>query len=244
MSEHPQKDMTAEEKPENLWINLLCNLVIPAVILIQLSKPDRLGPFWALIIGVSLPLGYGIYDLIARRKWNFFSILGLVSILLTGGLGLLGITPFWFAVKEAAIPLMFGLAVLGSLYTPFPLVRTFLYNEKMIDVERVDNRLDQRSLHDTFDRLLLTSTYLLASSFFLSAVLNFFLARAIIRSPGGTPEFTAELGKMTALAWPVIVIPVTVVMVIALWRLIGGIKRLTGLELEEILRTPPDKKKG
>ncbi len=244
MSEHPIKSMTAQEKPENLWINLLCNLVIPAVILIQLSKPERLGPVWALIIGVSLPLGYGIYDLIARRKWNFFSILGLFSILLTGGLGLLGISPFWFAVKEAAIPLMFGLAVLGSLYTPFPLVRTFLYNEKMIDVERVDKRLDQRSLHDTFDRLLLTSTYLLASAFFLSAVLNFFLARAIIRSPGGTPEFTAELGKMTALAWPVIVIPVTVVMVVALWRLIGGIKRLTGMELEEILKTPPEKKKG
>ena len=79
-------------------------------------------------------MGYGIYDLIVRRKWNFFSILGLFSILLTGGLGLLGISPFWFAVKEAAIPLTFGLAVLGSVFTPYPLVRTFLYNDKMIDV--------------------------------------------------------------------------------------------------------------
>ena len=162
---------------------------------------------------------------------------------MTGGLGLLGISPFWFAVKEAAIPLTFGLAVLGSLYTPFPLVRTFLYNEKMIDVARVDTELDQRSQHDIFDRLLLTSTYLLAGAFFLSAVLNFVLARVIIHSPGGTPEFAAELGKMLSLSWPVIVIPVTVVMVVALWRLISGIKRLTGLELEEILRTPPEKNK-
>lgn len=244
MCEPAKKKAKTEEKPENLWINLLCNIFIPAVILMQLSSPDRLGPVWALIIGVSLPLGYGIYDLITRRKWNFFSILGLVSVLLTGGLGLLGISPFWFAVKEAAIPLMFGVAVLGSLYTPFPLVRTFLYNEKMIDVERVDTELDQRSHHDTFDRLLQTSTYLLAGAFFLSAALNFFLARVIIHSPGGTPEFAAELGKMLSLSWPVIMIPVMVVMMVTLWRLISGIKRLTGLKLEEILRAPPEKNKG
>lgn len=239
----PAKTQTTEARPENLWVNLLFNIVIPAVILTTMSKPDRLGPVWALIVGVSLPLGYGIYDLIVRRKWNFFSILGLISILLTGGLGLLGISPFWFAVKEAAIPLTFGLAVLGSVFTPYPLVRTFLYNDKMIDVARVDAELDTRGHHQTFDRLLQTSTYLLAGSFFLSAALNFFLARYVIKSPGGTPEFAAELGRMTALSWPVITIPVLVVMVIALWRLIGGIRKLTGLDLDSILKAPPEKKK-
>lgn len=239
----PAQTQATEERPENLWVNLLFNIVVPAVILTTMSKPERLGPVWALIIGCSLPLGYGIYDLIVRRKWNFFSILGLFSILLTGGLGLLGISPFWFAVKEAAIPLTFGLAVLGSLFTPYPLVRTFLYNDKMIDVARVDAELDARNHHGTFDQLLQTSTYLLAGSFFLSAALNFFLARYVIKSPGGTPEFAEELGRMTALSWPVITIPVLVVMVIALWRLIGGIRKLTGLDLDDIMKAPPEKKK-
>lgn len=239
----PAKPQAPAARPENLWVNLLFNIVVPAVILTTMSKPERLGPVWALIIGCSLPLAYGIYDLIVRRKWNFFSILGLFSILLTGGLGLLGISPFWFAVKEAAIPLTFGLAVLGSVFTPYPLVRTFLYNDKMIDVARVDAELDARGHHKTFDRLLQTSTYLLASSFLLSAILNFFLARYVIKSPGGTPEFAAELGRMTALSWPVITIPVLVVMVIALWRLIGGIRKLTGLDLDHIMKAPPEKKK-
>lgn len=238
----PTKTQNTEARPENLWVNLLFNIVIPAVILTTMSKPERLGPVWALIVGVSLPLGYGIYDLIVRRKWNFFSILGLFSILLTGGLGLLGISPFWFAVKEAAIPLTFGLAVLGSVFTPYPLVRTFLYNDKMIDVAKVDAELDARGRHKAFDQLLQTSTYLLAGSFLLSAVLNFILARYVIKSPGGTPEFAAELGRMTALSWPVITIPVLVVMVIALWRLIGGIRRLTGLDLDAIMKAPPEKK--
>ncbi|MEZ5276665.1 MAG: VC0807 family protein [Opitutaceae bacterium] len=240
---HPAQTNPTEVRQENLWLNLLCNIVVPALILTTLSKPERLGPVWALIIGVSLPLGYGIYDLVVRRKWNFFSILGLISILLTGGLGLLGISPFWFAVKEAAIPLTFGLAVLGSLFTPFPLVRTFLYNDRMINVARVDAELDRLTHHESFERLLTTSTYLLATAFFVSAVLNFALARFVIKSPGGSPEFAAELGRMTALSWPVITIPVLVVMIVALWRLINGIKKLTGLELDDILKTQPEKKK-
>ena len=32
-------------------------------------------------------------------------------------------------------------------------------------------------------------------------------------------------------------------MVIALWRLIGGIRRLTGLDLDDILKAPPEKEK-
>src|SRR5690606_22513217 len=72
-------------KRENLWINLLCNAVFPAVILTTLSKEHRLGPMWALVLAISLPLGYGIYDLVTRSKWNVFSVVGVISTALTGG---------------------------------------------------------------------------------------------------------------------------------------------------------------
>ena len=89
----PDKNQTTEARPENLWVNLLFNIVIPAVILTTMSKPERLGPVWALIIGCSLPLGYGIYDLIVRRKWNFFSILGLPLLPLLAILREHGVVP-------------------------------------------------------------------------------------------------------------------------------------------------------
>ena len=53
----PSKNQAPEARPENLWVNLLFNIVVPAVILTTMSKPERLGPVWALIIGCSLPLG-------------------------------------------------------------------------------------------------------------------------------------------------------------------------------------------
>jgi hypothetical protein len=51
-------------------------------------------------------------------------VLGLVSILLTGGIGLLQLDTRWLAVKEAAIPGLIGLAVLMSTRTRYPLVKT------------------------------------------------------------------------------------------------------------------------
>ena len=114
---------------------------------------------------------------------------------------------------------------------------------RIIDVEKVHRTLVLRDNENPFDKLLVSSTYVLAFSFLLSAILNFILARVLLKSPSGSVEFTQELGKMTALSWPVIVIPSTVVMAYALWRLFAGIKRLTGLGMEDVFKTPPPKEK-
>jgi hypothetical protein len=82
------------------------------------------------------------------------------------------------------------------------------------------------------------------ASFAFSAVLNFALARWLLRSPTGTPEFNAELAKMNLLSWPVIALPSTAIMMFALWRLLSGITRLTGLPLEEIFHPQPEKKRA
>ena len=93
-----------------------------------------------------------------------------------------------------------------------------------------------------FNKLLSSSTYWLVASFTVSSFLNYGLARWLLKSPSGSPEFNAELGKMNALSWPVIVVPTMIITVYALWRLISGIKRLSGLEFEEMMHTPPPKK--
>jgi hypothetical protein len=57
-----------------------------------------------------------------------------------------------------------------------------------------------------------------------------------------TPEFNEQLGKMTWMSWPVIVVPSMAIMMIALWRLLKGLEKLSGLTVEKILRQPPEKK--
>ena len=226
----------AAQKQENLWLNILMNALIPMVILSKFSESQYLGPVKGLLVSLAFPLGYGIYDLWLRRKVNFLSVLGIVSTLLTGGFGLMELDGLWFAIKEAAVPAAIGLAVIASMKTKYPLMRAIFYNEQIIQVDRVKTALDTKGNHALFDSFLDKMTYWFASSFFVSSVLNFGLARYLLKSPAGTEEFNAELARMTALSWPVIVLPSFLLTSFLLWHLIRGIQSMTGLELHEILK--------
>lgn len=228
-------------KRENMLINLAINILIPVMVL---RKGDAWLPAFSaaqiLIFALLFPVVYFIYDLYRRRKYNFISILGFISIMLTGGIGLLQLNPIWIAVKEAGIPAIIGLAVLLSTKTRYPLVRTFLYNKELIEVEKIDQALIARGNQGVFDRLLNTCTWLLAGSFLLSSVLNFVLARLIVTTDPAINDvaFNQEIGSLAAWSWPVIVVPSMLVMGFALWRLFAGIKRLTGMDLEEVFIQP------
>jgi len=232
----------ASPKRENLLVNLVCNIVVPSLILAKLSAPERLGPALALVAALLFPLGYGLWDFAQRRTANFVSIIGLTSVCLTGGLGLLQVDGLWFAVKEAAVPAVIAACVWASQHSRRPLVRQFVYNEQVIDVARIDAALDTAQGNGTsatgtrsqFERLLRRAGQWLIASFLLSAVLNFVLARWLLKSPSGSPEFNAELAKMNLLSWPVITLPSMAIMIVALWRLLHGITRLTGLPFEAI----------
>lgn len=230
-------------KRENLLLNIVCNIAIPSLILAKLSSPERLGPAVALVTALAFPLGYGLFDFTQRRAANFVSIIGFVSVLLTGGLGLLKMEGVWFAVKEASVPSVIAIAVWLSMRSPRPLVRQFLYNEQVINIPKVDAALEARGAREAFNRLMRTASYWLVASFVFSAILNFALARWLLKSPTGTPEFNAELAKMNLLSWPVIALPSTAIMMFALWKLLGGITQLTGLPLEEIFHPQPEKKR-
>lgn len=231
-------------KQENLFINLAFNVVIPVLILSKLSKPEYLGPVAALIIALVFPLGYGIYDYVQRRKTNVISILGFVSVLLTGGFGLMKLDSRWFAIKEAGIPALIGLGMLFSMRAKEPLIKTLFFNEAVLNLPKVDAALTARGTRDRFDALLRQCTLIISAAFFVSAALNYFLARHIVHSEGGTPEFNEELGRMHWISMLVISVPFGIMMMLAFWRLIRGLKLITGLTTDELIGAEPPKKES
>lgn len=222
-------------KPNALF-ELLINIVIPSLILMKLSGPERLGSVGALLLALAFPLVWGGVDLARSRKWNLFSALGLVSILLTGGIGLLELDNQWLAVKEAAVPGIIGLVVLASVRSRYPLIRTLLFNPSVVDVDKVQEHLEQRGSHGIFEARLQKATVMLSGTFFFSAAMNYMLATWIVTSPAGSEAFNEELGRLTLLSYPMIALPSMLMMVAVFYYLSRSIRQLTGLGLMDILR--------
>ncbi|AHI28424.1 VC0807 family protein [Marinobacter similis] len=230
----PSNTSTPDHKPRP-WVDLLVSIVIPSVILMKFSGEAHLGPVNALIIGLAFPLGWGLFELIRYHKKNFIAVLGLISVGLTGGIGLLELDAGWLAIKEAAVPAVIGLAVLISTRTKYPLVRTLLYNPKVLDVDKIHRSLEEKGSVDEFEARLLKASYFFAGTFLFSSIMNYVIARWIVTSPSGTEAFNEELGKMTLVSYPMIAIPSMIMMMLIFYYLWRTIRRLTGYTLEEVM---------
>jgi len=238
----PMKSAIPRHKPRPM-VDLLVSIIIPSAILMKLSGGDDLGASGALIAALAFPITWGLFELFKYRKFNFIALLGLISVLLTGGIGLLRLDPQWLAIKEAAIPGLIGIAILISTYTRYPLIKTLLYNPSFMNVKKIQIKLTLHGNTKTFENRLQNATYWLSVTFLFSAIMNYILAKWIVTSPTGSAAFNEELGQMTLLSYPVIAIPSTVMMMAImyyLWRTING---MTGLKLEEILVAHHSKEK-
>lgn len=242
--------------------NILINVLIPVLALSHLSKqaafelsigkPARfwhIGPTNALLVALAFPIGYGIWHFAQTRRTNFFSALGLASVLLTGGLTLYlwnadgSVKPhadILFALKEASIPFALGLAVIGSHFTGTPLLRTFLYTDSIFDIRKIEHRITDSSLDAPYQKILFQATLMFAASFFLSMVMNFGLAMYFLGDLDHTAAnarelYNARIAKVTGWGFAVIGIPILIFLFLTLRRLLKKLGKLTGLTDEEMM---------
>ena len=229
----------AAPKQENPLLNILLNVLLPVTVLSMCSREGKwysLGPQLALIVAVMLPVGYFIYDYHQRRKVNAFSIIGFVSVLFTGGLGLLNLSAEVFGIKEASVPLILAFIIWWTGRGEKPMVRTLLLNPDIVDVRKVETAITAKDARPEFDRLIKSSTWLLVVSMLFSAIMNYFLAVFFIKGTEHDKNLYNEaIAKQTGWGWVVIGVPSMIMMLYALFRLFKGVKRLTGLGTDDIL---------
>lgn len=229
-----QEPQAKKQNKENPLLNLGFNIVIPMTILMKFSGDQHLGQVYGLILALFFPIAYGVYDLIKSGKVNIFSLLGLVSVLMTGVIGLLELNRNWMIVKETAFPLVMGLFVFASEFSGKPLVTKIL--DQMIDIDAIKKVYDDLNMRPVIEKRLKTSSYLFGSTFFISAILNFLLAYYVLEGEPGTEEFVNSLGKMTGLSFPVIALPMMIMVGYILFHLFSGIKKETNAEIEQFFR--------
>ena len=113
-----------------------------------------------------------------------------------------------------------------------------LYNPQVFDVEKIEKELKMRGTKSEFKKLLTKCTWLLAATFLLSAILNYYLSKAIVVTEPfvDANAFNDEIGEMMTWSQIVIMAPCMLVFVYTFWTLIKGIKALTGLNMESVFR--------
>lgn len=234
-----------QTQAENPFVNLLFNVLLPVIILNQLSKrlgPD--GPTIALIVALAIPLGYGAYDLVQNKRKNWFSVFGLVNVAFTGGLALMELEGFWFALKEAAFPLLIGIGVLISHVMGEPFFKKMFWNPAVFDVPRIMERLSEKQVDpQQINTLFRRGNLIFAGSFFISSALNFILAIRIFKKIDSTlsPEarktiLNEQIAQMTWQGYVVIALPLMVLMMGLIFYLVRELRLMTGLTTEEIFK--------
>jgi len=218
------------------FLELMVNIAVPTIVLTVLSKEKYLGPVLGLIIAVALPLGYGVYDGIRRKQVNFYSLVGLISVLLTGVFGLFKMDPLWFASKEAVMPLIFAAAILLSHAHHTPFIRSLFLQPELVNQKLLERCLaDNPPRQFAFSRLLFQASLMLSGTMVLSSFANFFLAMHFVGgTEPGSEEYTAGIGKATGMGFLVIGLPMVIAMLGVFWFVMRGLVRVTGQELADL----------
>lgn len=233
----PQSQQKPQQMPKqnNVFLELIFNIAIPSLILMKLSGDEYLGTVNALVIALLFPLAYGVYDFAKNKSLNFFSLLGFLSTLMTGGIGLFELDVEWLAIKEAAIPGVIGFVVFVSGFWGKPLIAKILLNPALFNLDLIYKTLAEKNNTQAFRTKINRANHLLSASFAFSSVMNYVLAKWIVTSPAGTVEFNEQLGEMTALSYPVIAIPSTIMLIAIMFYVVKSITKVTGLKFEQIL---------
>ena len=237
------QNSTAQKK-ENFWLSLFLNIIIPVVILMKAEKwlaaaglieTDAIAPIWYFCAALALPLCYGVWDLVAHKKWNAFAIFGVLNVLLTGTIGLFELSRDWIIAKEAGIPALLGIVVLISAYTSKPLAKIMIYNDVLLDTKKLNAIIAEKNKEADLKKSMKAATLMIAASFFVSAVIQFFLASWIYTEGASQKEFNEQVGQMTWIAYLVVLVPCMGLMMAAMFKTFGDLKKITGLDFENML---------
>ena len=226
---------TPAKQPHPL-VDLLLTVVLPSAVLEWLSEPARLGPFWALVVASLLPLTFGIYCWVTKAGLNFFSILGLVAVVATGGLGLLQLDAFWFGIKEISVPVVIGLAFPASHAWKKPLIADMIFAPHLFNEQALRAALDTPEKEAAFAKLLMKASWGMGVSMLLSAAINFALAMYLLggKEPG-SEAYVKGIGILNWGGMLIIGAPMLLAMMVVMVGFMRGVYRLTGLQKADLM---------
>jgi hypothetical protein len=212
----------------------LLNIFLPIVILLTLSDPDRLGALPALLLAVGIPAAYGVWELLRSRTVNASSILGVVSVLLTGVIAVFELDTDLFAWKEAAIPVGFAAVLLVTNRMRFPVVKLLFDMVQRRDT--VETAVREQGQEAAYRAHIERSGTIWAGIMLLSGVLKFILSSIIMTADAGTKAFNTQLATYELVQIPTTMLLTMVLILSLIFFIAKGTGTIIGLPPSQVLR--------
>jgi hypothetical protein len=156
---------------------------------------------------------------------------------------LLNLRGGWFAFKEAVLPIILGLIVLGSAWTEQPAARLLFCNPQVLDMVVIEDKLKAFSRQSEFLSLLKRTTMWFSLSFFISASCNFVLALHIFKDIDPSLAASAQdqalneqIARMTWMGFATIALPLMIFSGILVYAFLRQLSRLTEIPLNSLVK--------
>jgi hypothetical protein len=217
-----------------VWAQVVLSFALPLFILTRFSNEDSLGPLYAFLLALLFPILLEVFGFIRYRTISSVSLLAIGGILITGLIGLLGLSEGWLAARRAAPYAIGGIVIIGSVYIKRPVLDAILPN--IIDMDRIamaGRRLGTTAkIRQTLVRANLWAGGLLC----ILAIASYISTIVVINSAPNTSEFNQEYAQLRLIGLLVITLPFLAGVTGLLFFIVSSLEKLTGLDFEDILK--------
>ncbi len=242
------------DKGTESLLNVGLSVLAPVLILDYCSGEGdaiwQMGATAAMCVALTLPIGYGIYHFIRTRRADAVNIMGLMATLLTAfvtmyatmgeGEAIRPDTPWWYAIKEASIPLFLAAAIILTARGSGSLLRVFIYTDGLFHITRVEQEVEKKKLQEPYQHILWKASLMTAASLVVSSVGNFFLSLYFLlpvidaEASEQAELYNYAVSDMTWMGYLVIGLPIMGTFFYVIFYLLRQLRELTGLPREEI----------
>ena len=224
-----------KQSPRQLFVQLALNFVLPILVLTRFSTPSTLGPTNALLLALAFPVIYELYNIYRTKKLSWLSVIAIGGIAVTGGLGLLHVSPGWLAARRSIPYVFMSLVILISQRINRPLAEIAL--KRVFDMNIVQVCAKKKGTAKKLTKSLTNISYYTSFLFGLIGLTSYLLSRLVVVSPAGAPAFNQEYARLRLLSLPFITLPLLLGFIAIIWYLLHKIEKLTGLDSDDYTRS-------
>lgn len=227
--------MTKHTRPSiSFTIQLAVGFIIPTIILMTLSDESRLGPLVSMVLALLPPILLEIYSFFTGRKASFISLLAIIGILLIGAISLFGLSEEWLGVRRAGFYVISAILIGAILLFKRDWIDKGL--GKLIDMPAVRKAAKQKGTETEISKHISKVGYLLVTFLIVIAIWSYVLTIIVINAPTGSSDFNTEYAQLRLIGIPFVSGPLLIGMAVLLVYLATGFEKLTGIEIEELLK--------